>query len=326
MTFDTAYMITALVTMFVVIDPIAIAPVFLALTRGMSNAQRRKIAWRAVGVAGLILLIFAAFGEAVLGFIGISMPAFRVAGGILLFITALDMLFDRRTKRREDRADEDDHDDPSVFPMAIPLIAGPGSIASVILLTGEKPGGEGLLTMIVITALIGGAGSMVGMMLGHIFPILLATAFVVGGMSNPLYSLIMAHTNDFLEHEDMASASGGMLFINGLGAVLGPVITGWMMGTTLGPGGFYLFTAVLFAALAGYASYRKTQRAAVPVEDTGNYVPIYPSATAVAVEIAQEYVIEAEQEAAEEAAQKSAEEDKIAHDSDNYVADDIKRD
>ncbi|EDQ04739.1 hypothetical protein DSM14862_01614 [Sulfitobacter indolifex] len=153
MTFDTAYMITALVTMFVVIDPIAIAPVFLALTRGMSNAQRRKIAWRAVGVAGLILLIFAAFGEAVLGFIGISMPAFRVAGGILLFITALDMLFDRRTKRREDRADEDDHDDPSVFPMAIPLIAGPGSIASVILLTGEKPGGEGLLTIIVITAL-----------------------------------------------------------------------------------------------------------------------------------------------------------------------------
>lgn len=181
-------------------------------------------------------------------------------------------------------------------------------------------------SLIVITALIGGAGSMVGMMLGHIFPILLATAFVVGGMSNPLYSLIMAHTNDFLEHEDMAAASGGMLFINGLGAVLGPVITGWMMGTALGPGGFYLFTAVLFAALAGYASYRKTQRAAVPVEDTGNYVPIYPSATAVAVEIAQEYAIETEQEAAEEAAQESAEANKNAPDSDNYVADDIKRD
>ena len=78
MTLDTAYMITALVTMFVVIDPIAIAPVFLALTRGMSNAQRRLIAWRAVGVAGLVLLIFAAFGEAVLGFIGISMPAIAI--------------------------------------------------------------------------------------------------------------------------------------------------------------------------------------------------------------------------------------------------------
>ncbi|MCZ4367229.1 MFS transporter [Sulfitobacter dubius] len=181
-------------------------------------------------------------------------------------------------------------------------------------------------SLIVITALIGGAGSMVGMMLGHIFPILLATAFVVGGMSNPLYSLIMAHTNDFLEQEDMAAASGGMLFINGLGAVLGPVITGWMMGTALGPGGFYLFTAVLFAALAGYASYRKTQRAAVPVDETGNYVPIYPSATAVAVEIAQEYAIESEQEAAEEAAQENAEADKNASDSDNDVADDIKRD
>ncbi|SFD71198.1 multiple antibiotic resistance protein [Sulfitobacter brevis] len=152
LTLDTAYMITALVTMFVVIDPIAIAPLFLALTRGMSPAQRRLIAWRGVFVAGLVLAVFAAFGEAVLGFIGISMPAFRVAGGILLFITALDMLFERRTKRREDQT-EDDHDDPSVFPIAIPLIAGPGAIASVILLTSEKPGAEGLITVLAITAL-----------------------------------------------------------------------------------------------------------------------------------------------------------------------------
>ena len=153
---DTAYMFTALVTMFVVIDPIAIAPLFLALTTGMTAAQRRRLAWRSVGVAGIILLIFAISGEAVLGFIGISMPAFRVAGGILLFITALDMLFERRTKRREgtaEQADDDDHDDPSVFPLAIPLIAGPGAIASVILLVGEKPGGEGLVTILAITAL-----------------------------------------------------------------------------------------------------------------------------------------------------------------------------
>ena len=153
---DTAYMITALVTMFVVIDPIAIAPLFLALTTGMTAAQRRRLAWRSVGVAGIILLIFAISGEAVLGFIGISMPAFRVAGGILLFITALDMLFERRTKRREgtaEQADDDDHDDPSVFPLAIPLIAGPGAIASVILLVGEKPGAEGLVTILAITAL-----------------------------------------------------------------------------------------------------------------------------------------------------------------------------
>ncbi|KAJ04734.1 MarC family protein [Sulfitobacter mediterraneus] len=151
MELDTAYTITVLVTMFVVMDPIAIAPVFLALTPGMSNAQRRRIAWRAVSVAGFVLAIFALAGEAVLTFIGISMPAFRVAGGILLFLTAIDMLFDRRTKRRKDRADEDDHDDPSVFPIAIPLIAGPGSIASIILLTGEKPGFEGLATVVVMT-------------------------------------------------------------------------------------------------------------------------------------------------------------------------------
>ena len=157
MDFDTAYMITALVTMFVVVDPIAIAPLFLALTPGMSDGRRRRIAWRAVLVGGFVLAVFAAFGEAVLGFIGISMPAFRVAGGILLFITAFDMLFERRTKRRADSAGADDHvehDDPSVFPLAIPLIAGPGAIASVILLTGEKPGGEGLITVLVITALV----------------------------------------------------------------------------------------------------------------------------------------------------------------------------
>lgn len=156
MTLDIAFMITAFATMIVIIDPFAIGPMFLALTPGMTSVQRRRIAWRGVFIAGLILLVFAAFGEAVLGFIGISMPAFRVAGGILLFLTALEMLFDRRTKRREQNTtdpdhDPDDHDDPSVFPLAIPLIAGPGAIASVILLTGEKPGVEGFITVMGIT-------------------------------------------------------------------------------------------------------------------------------------------------------------------------------
>jgi MFS family permease len=151
-------------------------------------------------------------------------------------------------------------------------------------------------TLIAIVSVIGALGSFVGMFFGHIFPILLASAFVVGGMSNPLYSLLIAHTNDFLEHEDMAAASGGMVFINGLGAILGPVITGWMMGTALGPGGFYLFTAVLFIALAFYATYRSTQRAGIAVEDTGDFVALTASATVVAVEYAQEIAIEAEQE------------------------------
>ena len=153
MPLDTAYMITALVTIFVVIDPIGIAPLFLALTKGKTPAQRRLIALRATLTAAFVLALFALFGEALLDFIGISMPAFRIAGGILLFLTALDMLFERRTKRREDRTEEEDTEDPSVFPLAIPLIAGPGAIASVILLIGERPGGEGLVTVLLITAL-----------------------------------------------------------------------------------------------------------------------------------------------------------------------------
>jgi len=154
---DTAFLITAFVTMFVIIDPIGLAPLFVALTQGVPTRQRRNIAFRACAIGMAVLILFGLFGEALLGFIGISMPAFRVAGGILLFLTALDMLFERRTKRREDQAEDDDQNDPSVFPLAIPLIAGPGAIASVILLTGQKPGVEGLALVLAITALVLGA-------------------------------------------------------------------------------------------------------------------------------------------------------------------------
>ena len=153
---DTAFLITAFVTMFVIIDPIGLAPLFVALTQGMSDRARRRIALRATATGMLILLVFAAFGEAVLGFVGISMPAFRVAGGILLFLTALEMLFEKRTKRRENQSEteEDTRDDPSVFPLAIPLISGPGSIASVILLMGQRPGVEGALMVLGATGLV----------------------------------------------------------------------------------------------------------------------------------------------------------------------------
>ncbi len=150
---DTAFLITAFVTMFVVIDPIGLAPLFVALTQGATAQHRRRIALRACTIGMVLLILFASFGESVLGFIGISMPAFRVAGGILLFITALDMLFERRTKRREDQS-ESHPDDPSVFPLAIPLIAGPGAIASVILLTGQQPGLTGLALTIGVTAAV----------------------------------------------------------------------------------------------------------------------------------------------------------------------------
>jgi len=148
--------------------------------------------------------------------------------------------------------------------------------------------------LIIVVSIIGGLGCVLGMLMGHVFTLLLASAFIIGGMANPLYSLLIAHTNDFLEHENMAAASGGLIFINGLGAVLGPVITGWMMGTSLGPAGFYLFTGLLFVAMILYAVYRATVGATV--EDTGSYVPMGPTATSVAMEIAQEYAIESDLE------------------------------
>ncbi|MCD1624621.1 MarC family protein [Seohaeicola saemankumensis] len=150
---DSAFLITAFVTLFVIIDPIGLVPLFVALTQGMSAAARRAIGLRAVIVAAILLTIFAYAGEAVLGFVGISMPAFRIAGGILLFLTALDMLFDRRAKRREDQTDED-RPDPSVFPLAIPLIAGPGAIASMILLAGQQPGLAGLGMVICVMLVV----------------------------------------------------------------------------------------------------------------------------------------------------------------------------
>lgn len=149
---DSAFLITAFVTLFVIIDPIGLAPLFVALTHGMDARTRRGIAIRACVIAAMLLVLFAALGEAVLGFVGISMPAFRIAGGILLFLTALDMLFERRSKRREDQADE--RPDPSVFPLAIPLIAGPGAIASVILLTGETGGLQGFATTVLVMAAV----------------------------------------------------------------------------------------------------------------------------------------------------------------------------
>jgi MFS family permease len=149
--------------------------------------------------------------------------------------------------------------------------------------------------LILIVSAIGAFGSFVGMVFGANFTLLLVSAFIVGGMSNPLYSLLIAHTNDFLDRSDMASASGGLLFINGLGAITGPIITGYMM-DTVGPGGFYLFTGVLFLALVAYAAYRSTQRKARAKEETGAYVAVAPSYTSVALEYAQEHAKDAAQD------------------------------
>lgn len=138
---ELAPLITAFVTLFVIIDPLGLAPLFVALTQGESPARRRTIALTACLVAAGVLTAFGIFGDTVLAIAGISMPAFRVAGGALLFLTALEMLFEKRTKRREGQGEAADHaNDPSVFPLAIPLIAGPGAIATMILLAGQREG------------------------------------------------------------------------------------------------------------------------------------------------------------------------------------------
>ncbi len=132
-------LIPAFVTLFVVIDPIGLAPLFVALTRGADARARRFIALRAVAIAAMLLTLFGLVGMQVLAFFGITMPAFRIAGGLLLFLTALDMLFERRTQRRRDQSEPglDAGEDPSVFPLATPLIAGPGAMAAMILLAGQ---------------------------------------------------------------------------------------------------------------------------------------------------------------------------------------------
>lgn len=128
---------SALVTFLVIIDPPGCAPIFASLTRGASAAERRSMAIRSALIAWAILMFFALLGRPMLDALGIDLASFRIAGGILLFYIAVEMVFERRTARREDRAQSiegtPEADDISVFPMAIPMIAGPGSIASAML-------------------------------------------------------------------------------------------------------------------------------------------------------------------------------------------------
>ena len=160
----TALFLSAFVTFFVVIDPPGCAPIFASLTRGASPAHRRAMAVRSTLVAAAILLVFALFGEDLLHTLGISLDAFRIAGGIMLFLIALEMVFEKRTQRREERADEItrkaaeearplEAEDISIFPMGIPMIAGPGSIATVMLLVSRSNGvTESLIVLAALAA------------------------------------------------------------------------------------------------------------------------------------------------------------------------------
>jgi multiple antibiotic resistance protein len=154
----TELFVSAFVTLFVVIDPPGCAPIFASLTSGAAAAQRRAMAIRSVLIASAILIFFGLLGEDLLRVLGISLDAFRIAGGIMLFLIALEMVFEKRQARRETRAQEVSADpeieDVSVFPMAIPMIAGPGSIASVMLLMARGDGLTGSLVVLAALAAI----------------------------------------------------------------------------------------------------------------------------------------------------------------------------
>ncbi len=200
-----ALFISAFVTFLVVIDPPGCAPIFAGLTRDASAAERRSMAVRASLIAAGILFFFGLLGEDLLKTLGISLAAFRIAGGIMLFLIALEMVFEKRTERRESRAQEieadPEHDDVSVFPMAIPMIAGPGSIASIMLLMARSDGLDeslvvlaalGAVLLLTLASLLAAGGLM--RLLGHRMEAMLtrllgvvlaalAAQFVIDGIS-----------------------------------------------------------------------------------------------------------------------------------------------
>ncbi|OGS57120.1 MAG: MarC family transcriptional regulator [Erythrobacter sp. RIFCSPHIGHO2_12_FULL_63_10] len=151
--------ISAFITLFVVIDPPGCAPIYAGLTKGASAQLQRTMAIRATVIAAIILLVFALFGEQLLGALHIQLDSFRIAGGLMLFWIAFEMVFEKRTQRREQRAEKVAADpqieDVSVFPMAMPMLAGPGAIASIMLLmSGAKGTDETLVILGALAAVL----------------------------------------------------------------------------------------------------------------------------------------------------------------------------
>ncbi len=158
--------LSAFVTLFVVLDPPGMAPIFAGLTANETDASRRRLALRATVTAGVILIAFAFVGEWVLRMLGVTIEAFRIAGGLLLFMVAVDMLFAHETPLRRTTAVEEEEaiqrQDISVFPLAIPLIAGPGAMTTVVLLMQQAAGEPlrqamtiGILALVLVLVLIG---------------------------------------------------------------------------------------------------------------------------------------------------------------------------
>lgn len=147
----------AFVTILTTIDPPGLAPLFLALTRGMTAGERKQVSMRGSAIAFGILAVFGLAGAGILGVLGITLPAFRVADGLLLFFIAFEMVFEKRQDRKEKSADtavtRDEIRDVAAFPLALPLIAGPGAISATVLISGSLPGVAGKASLVAILAL-----------------------------------------------------------------------------------------------------------------------------------------------------------------------------
>lgn len=154
----TELFLSAFVTLFVVIDPPGCAPIYAGLTKGATPQQARSMALRATWIAAIILLVFALFGQQLLGALHIELNSFRIAGGLMLFFIAFDMVFEKRTQRREERAEKiaatPEIEDVSVFPMAMPMLAGPGAIAAVMLLMNEAEGWPEMIEVLAALAAV----------------------------------------------------------------------------------------------------------------------------------------------------------------------------
>lgn len=151
MPLDITFGLSALITLLAMVDPVGTVPFFLALTPATSSEERRRIARRAVAVAFAVMVIFAAVGQPLLRLLRISLPAFQIAGGVLLFLIAVDMLFARRSGARETPEEQDDaraRQDASVFPLAIPMLSGPGTITATVLLMGRAQGDPARMVMV----------------------------------------------------------------------------------------------------------------------------------------------------------------------------------
>jgi multiple antibiotic resistance protein len=208
----------AFVTLFVVIDPIGTAAVFATMTRTVDATQRRHMARRATWLAGAILFAFAIIGEGLLGALGVSLSAFRIAGGLMLFLLAVDMVFARpsglRSTTAAEKQESEHREDITVFPLAFPLIAGPGAMTSVVLLIGRSGGhltanlgvlGVLVLVLAIQLALLLAAGRLQRLLgvtgsnvISRVFGIILAALavqFVMDGTLHGLRELLITLKN-----------------------------------------------------------------------------------------------------------------------------------